>query len=91
MPSSTPGSENLVDVKGEELQTFSNELLTGIGLNASNWEPAPLEPEAWIIHTSAEPDVVPLDVTMGVPEPNPKVFPVFAVAPASWNVPVAVS
>ena len=38
-----------------------------------------------MIHTSAEPDVVPFDVTMGVPEPYPNVFPVFAVAPTSWN------
>jgi hypothetical protein len=68
-PLSTPGSENTVDVKGWELQTSSSELLTGTGLNASNWEFAPLGPVAWMIQTSADPEVVPFEVTMGVPEP----------------------
>jgi hypothetical protein len=45
-PLSTPGSENTVDVKVDELQTSSSELLTGIGLKASNWESCPLGPAA---------------------------------------------
>jgi hypothetical protein len=38
-----------------------------------------------MIHTNADPEVVPLEVTIGVPDPKPKVLPELAVAPASWK------
>src|SRR5271154_6025635 len=87
MPLSTAGWENVDEVKNPELHTSSRVPLapgsTGTGLKASSCELAPPEPDEWIIHRSAEPDVVPFDVMTGAPDPKPNVLPEFVVVPTS--------
>src|SRR5665213_1631480 len=90
IPLSTPGSANTEVVKLGEFHTSSRVPcgpgFFGIGLYAWSSAPVPLVPLlSWIIQSSAEPEAVPFDVTMGLPEPKLNQFPEFVVAPVSYT------